>query len=219
MPIFLLGAAINFAVMAVLFTWPPNPDQGYVFFVMAGLWGVADAVWQTQINGNMLKKNVFNCFWIIFVFSCLYEALYGSLFEGKEEAGFSNYRMWESIGFMIAYMLQNNVRKTMRIWRVLWNQMDSPFFQFCIDFKLWFLVVFLVVGMGGYLVVEARETRRKKGEGASAWKKDFGIPVIAHLYLLTYLKTILNYTHTVRTYKTLSRLQNSLKTPAVWSNW
>ncbi len=46
--------------------------------------------------------------------------------------------------------------------------MDSPFFQFCIDFKLWFLVVFLVVGMGGYLVVEARETRRKKGEGASA---------------------------------------------------
>ena len=115
MPIFLLGAAINFAVMAVLFTWPPNPDQGYVFFVMAGLWGVADAVWQTQINGNMLKKNVFNCFWIIFVFSCLNEALYGSLFEGKEEAGFSNYRMWESIGFMIAYMLQNNVRKTMRI--------------------------------------------------------------------------------------------------------
>ena len=51
-PIFYLGAAINVAVILVLFTWQPNPHEGYVFFILAGLWGVADAVWQTQINGE-----------------------------------------------------------------------------------------------------------------------------------------------------------------------
>lgn len=51
-PIFCLGGIINFVVMIVLFQWVPNPNQGYIFFILAGLWGVADAVWQTQINGN-----------------------------------------------------------------------------------------------------------------------------------------------------------------------
>ena len=30
--------------------------QAYVFFIMAALWGVADAVWQTQINGECYLK-------------------------------------------------------------------------------------------------------------------------------------------------------------------
>ena len=51
-PIFVLGAVINAGVIAVLFTWEPNPDNVEVFFVLAGAWGVADAVWQTQINGK-----------------------------------------------------------------------------------------------------------------------------------------------------------------------
>ena len=51
-PIFLFGAVVNTAVVVVLFQWAPNPDQAWVFYVLAGLWGVADAVWQTQINGE-----------------------------------------------------------------------------------------------------------------------------------------------------------------------
>ena len=50
-------------------------------FVLAALWGVGDAIWQTQIN-----------------------ALYGVLFASQEEAAFSNYRLWESIGFLIAFV-------------------------------------------------------------------------------------------------------------------
>ena len=49
-PIFILGAVLNVIVIAVLFNWMPNPDQNYVFFILAALWGTADAVWQTQIN-------------------------------------------------------------------------------------------------------------------------------------------------------------------------
>ena len=51
-PIFILGAVLNVIVIAVLFNWMPNPDQSYVFFILAGIWGIADAVWQTQINGK-----------------------------------------------------------------------------------------------------------------------------------------------------------------------
>jgi hypothetical protein len=38
-----------------LFLWKPNLDQKIVLFVIAGLWGVADAIWQTQINGKIEK--------------------------------------------------------------------------------------------------------------------------------------------------------------------
>ena len=52
-PIFLGGTLVNFIVVIVLFTWSPNPEEAYLFYILAGLWGVADAVWQTQINGKM----------------------------------------------------------------------------------------------------------------------------------------------------------------------
>ena len=59
------------------------PFAHLVVYVLAALWGVGDAIWQTQIN-----------------------ALYGVLFASKEEAAFSNYRLWESIGFIVAFVTQ-----------------------------------------------------------------------------------------------------------------
>ena len=36
----------------MLFFWNPDPRQApELFFVIIGLWGVAHAVWDTQING------------------------------------------------------------------------------------------------------------------------------------------------------------------------
>lgn len=32
--------------------WRPHPENPLIFFAIAGLWGVGDAVWQTQINGK-----------------------------------------------------------------------------------------------------------------------------------------------------------------------
>ena len=51
-PIFLLGAMINLVVVIILFEWTPHPSQAYVFFILAAMWGIGDAVWQTQINGK-----------------------------------------------------------------------------------------------------------------------------------------------------------------------
>ena len=54
--IYVLGASINLSVIFTLMFWNLEEekiqDQQYVLFIVAGLWGIADAVWQTQINGN-----------------------------------------------------------------------------------------------------------------------------------------------------------------------
>ena len=63
-----------------------------------------------------------------------FTALYGVLFTGEESTGgFSNYRLWESVGFILAYILQTQV---------------------CILTKIWVLVIMLGLGMTGYLTVE-----------------------------------------------------------------
>lgn len=43
-----------------MFVWRPNPDYYSVFFIIPGLWGMADAVWQTQINGKTLYTEKIN---------------------------------------------------------------------------------------------------------------------------------------------------------------
>ena len=51
--------------------------------------------------------------------------------------------MWESLGFLFAFVLQTQV---------------------CVDVKLWILVAFLSAGMVGYLTVEAREAAAATGK-------------------------------------------------------
>ncbi|XP_076370742.1 protein unc-93 homolog A-like [Tachypleus tridentatus] len=108
--IFTLGALVNVATLITMFLWQPLPDDVTVFFVIAALWGLSDAVWQTQIN-----------------------ALYGILFPSNEEAAFANYRLWESLGFIIAF----------------------AYAQFlCINVKMYILLIVLGIGYSGYLSIE-----------------------------------------------------------------
>lgn len=116
-PIMLFGAAGNVATCIALFLWQPDPENPIVFFVIAGIWGLSDAIWQTQIN-----------------------ALYGVLFKDDEEPAFSNYRLWESLGFMIAFAYSNVL---------------------CVQTKMYILLCLLAVGISGYLSVEVRNNGRK----------------------------------------------------------
>jgi len=117
--IFVFGAVMNVIVIAVMLGWAPASDQVYVVYILAAMWGLGDAVWQTQIN-----------------------ALYGALFASQEEAAFSNYRMWESLGFVIAFITNS--------------------LGVCIYPKIIGVIVFLVLGMLGYFMVEYCEHARKK---------------------------------------------------------
>lgn len=70
-------------------------------------------------------------------------AFYGFIFASNEEAAFSNYRLWESIGFIIAYAYSTFI---------------------CVNAKLYVLLGVLGAGMIGYLIIEAREYKRGRQE-------------------------------------------------------
>lgn len=66
--------------------------------------------------------------------------LYGTLFRRNKEAAFSNYRLWESAGFVIAYAYSTHL---------------------CARMKLYVMFVVLCIGVVGYCVVEILHKRKK----------------------------------------------------------
>lgn len=50
-----LGALAHGGLIIFCLIWRPSPEHPLLFFLVSGLWGVGDAVWQTQINGNQLS--------------------------------------------------------------------------------------------------------------------------------------------------------------------
>lgn len=75
--------------------------------------------------------------------SFFFTALYGILFPGKEEASYSNFRLWESTGSVITYAY-------------------SPYL--CLDVKLYLLLGLLIIGAIGYTSVEFIEWKGKHAE-------------------------------------------------------
>lgn len=117
-PLMALGAIVHASLVVVLLMWKPHPDNPYIFYSVSGLWGVGDAVWQTQVNG-----------------------LYGTLFRRNKEAAFSNYRLWESAGFVIAYAYSTHL---------------------CARMKLYVMLTVLIIGTIGYIIVELLHRRKQR---------------------------------------------------------
>lgn len=120
-PIMAFGAVVHTALVVWFLLWKPHPSNPSVFYIASGLFGVGDAVWQTQVNG-----------------------LYGTLFRRNKEAAFSNYRLWESSGFVIAYAYSTHL---------------------CARMKLYVMLIVLEIGISMYVIVEilhARKVRRQK---------------------------------------------------------
>lgn len=53
--VFIVGGVINYAMIILMFLWNPQPGQLIILFVIAGFWGTADAIWQTQVIGNLFR--------------------------------------------------------------------------------------------------------------------------------------------------------------------
>jgi len=45
-----VGTILHLGLMVFLLVWIPDPHLFAVFFVISALWGVCDAIWQTQCN-------------------------------------------------------------------------------------------------------------------------------------------------------------------------
>jgi predicted transporter len=65
------------------------------------------------------------------------------LFPGNEEAAYSNYRMWRSVGFILAYAYSS---------------------YFCTTTKIYILLALLLIGMGGYIIIEWGEISKKRDD-------------------------------------------------------
>lgn len=109
-PIFISGAVIHYTAITVMLIWKPDYHLVWVFYVIAALLGYCDAVWQTQIN-----------------------AMYGVFFHDNQEPAFSNYRLWESLGFVVSFAYANYL---------------------CIITKLIILLVVLTISLVGYFLAE-----------------------------------------------------------------
>ena len=53
--IFVFGAVMNVLVIGVMLGWAPASDQVYVVYILAAMWGLGDAVWQTQVMQDDLS--------------------------------------------------------------------------------------------------------------------------------------------------------------------
>lgn len=107
---------------------------------------------------------------IILIYLCLFylPAYYGYLFTDHSEAAFSNYRLWESLGFILAFGYGNFVRT---------------------DIKLYLTFTVLVVGMYLYGVTEYLERRARRSaanisEKTKLWVRG-GHPFLWRRMLLT----------------------------------
>ena len=44
------GFFVDVCYQVLLYTWSPHPDQMWLFYIIPALYGIADGIWQTQIN-------------------------------------------------------------------------------------------------------------------------------------------------------------------------
>ncbi|KAF3831273.1 hypothetical protein GH733_000165 [Mirounga leonina] len=154
--LYALGAVTHLSCIIALLLWKPHPHQLAVFFVFSGLWGVADAVWQTQNNGESplggpyLGQRGGHVVAEDLPSRGPRGALYGVLFEKNKEAAFANYRLWEALGFVIAFGY-------------------STFL--CVNIKLYILLGVLSLTMLAYGAVEYLEAKNLARPAASEQTK------------------------------------------------
>ncbi|CAF0789630.1 unnamed protein product [Rotaria sordida] len=76
---FIIAAALNYAMIVLMFLWQPDDSQMIILFVIAGCWGAADAVWQSQVI-----------------------ATYTVLYSESDPSVVAKYRLWKSVGSLIS---------------------------------------------------------------------------------------------------------------------
>ncbi|XP_067930368.1 protein unc-93 homolog A-like isoform X2 [Watersipora subatra] len=95
-PFVTLGAGINIALFITFLTTSTTQEHLYLYLFYAGFWGVADAIWKTQVNG-----------------------FYGIIFKENSEAAFANNVLWQSVGFILACSYQSECCLAVKVYILL----------------------------------------------------------------------------------------------------
>ena len=100
--VFVIAALINYGTIILMFLWEPVESQMILLFVIAGLWGIADAIWQTQVICKALHSH-----YQLTLISPLYlSATYTVLYTETDPSALAKYRLWKSVGFVITYSVR-----------------------------------------------------------------------------------------------------------------
>ncbi|CAF1358626.1 unnamed protein product [Rotaria sordida] len=80
-----------------MYFWEPGEGQMAILFVIAGLWGVADAVWGSQVVGNNIltydNDHLVDCI----------SATYIVLYSDNDSSAIAKYRFWKSVGSLLGF--------------------------------------------------------------------------------------------------------------------
>jgi len=92
---YLLGTAfgLDLVLITCLLLWRPYPTSLVPFFWVTILWSMSDAIFQTQLY-----------------------TVYGVEFNTSTDAAFSNFRVWEALGFAIAYGYQSFLTTRVKLY-------------------------------------------------------------------------------------------------------
>lgn len=107
-----------------------NVSKLNTVWILKGQWIAMNRKWCNRYTCIILIKRSFQ-HWLL--------GIYGALFRRNKEAAFSNYRMWESLGFVIAYVYSTMI---------------------CARMKLYIVITVLAVGTICYILVEIRQLRK-----------------------------------------------------------
>ncbi|KAH8277562.1 hypothetical protein KR018_001053, partial [Drosophila ironensis] len=113
-----LCAVLNLCLLAYMYSWEAREGDYVRYCTFAAVWGICDGIWLVVVN-----------------------AFYGILFPNHLIAAYSNFRLWESTGSVIGYVISA---------------------QLCTSTKLTILMAVMLVGCIGYGLIEYRVWQKKK---------------------------------------------------------
>ncbi|XP_022231281.2 UNC93-like protein [Drosophila obscura] len=113
-----LCAVLNLCLLAYMYSWEAREGDYIRYCAFAAVWGICDGVWLVVVN-----------------------AFYGILFPNHLIAAYSNFRLWESTGSVIGYVISS---------------------QLCTSTKLVILMCVMLVGCVGYGLIEYRVWQKQK---------------------------------------------------------
>nr|CAD7438244.1 unnamed protein product [Timema bartmani] len=140
-PVLSAATLLHASVVVAMLLWQPETTHKFIFFAMAMLWAVTGSVWLVHLTGEGDVSRWDEDTVIEGVRGFIFQTMCANIFPGREEAAFSNLRLWEALGFVIASGYSHQV---------------------CMRHKLYFQLGFVLTGTLCYLILEVVLHRQKK---------------------------------------------------------
>ncbi len=113
-PLFVFAYLVNMAGLLYLFYWEPRSGQIYALFAMAAILMMSDALWGTQINGEIMSRGLSRQ--LTFGGAARLHASQAS----KATAGFVFLNHWEyNESAMDYYTVQRFCHQALQVWNLI----------------------------------------------------------------------------------------------------